>query len=64
MDFHIYTPKGSGLVMTTHRDEDDNTPLQLISAQRLARLEQREAELEAMMERLMGEPLEFTEIQL
>lgn len=40
MEFHVHTSAGSQHVMTVHRDENDDTPLQLISAQRLAGLEQ------------------------
>jgi len=47
MELHIQTPHGSQHVMTAHRDENDDSPLQLISAQRLARLEQLEAQHQA-----------------
>lgn len=47
MEFHVHTPAGSQHVMTVHRDENDDSPLQLISAQRLARLEQLEAQNQA-----------------
>lgn len=55
MDFDIYaiTPGGGGHVLTVHRDAKDEGPLHLISAQKLARLEQ----LESMMEEMLGEPL-------
>lgn len=47
MEFHVHTPAGSQHVMTVHRDENDDSPLQLISAQRLARLELLEAQHQA-----------------
>ena len=47
MEFHVHTPAGSQHVMTVHRDENDDSPLQLISAQRLARLEQLEVQHQA-----------------
>lgn len=53
-DIHIITPTGGGHLFTVHQDRKDEGPLQLISAGKLARLE----EIEAMMERLMGKPLQ------
>ena len=53
-DIHIITPTGGGHLITVHQDRKDEGPLQLISAGKLARLE----EIEAMMERMMGEPLD------
>ena len=38
MEFHTISTKGTAHVMTTHRGEVDETPLQLISEQELARL--------------------------
>lgn len=38
MDFHALNDKGTVHVMTTHRAQDDETPLQLISVQRLQQL--------------------------
>lgn len=53
-DIHAITPGGGGYVLTVHQDQKDDGPLHLISAAKLARLE----ECEAMMERMMGEPLD------
>lgn len=36
MDFHILRPGGDVHVMSTHRGQDDETPLQLISTKQLA----------------------------
>lgn len=60
MKFDIFalTPGGGGHVLTVHQDAKDEGPLHLVSAQRLARLEQLEAEHEALLERMMGEPLD------
>jgi hypothetical protein len=48
MDFHVLSAGGAAHVMTTHRCEVDETPLQLVSAARVAhwmRIEQEHAEL-------------------
>lgn len=54
MDFDIITSRGASRVMTTHRDEVDETPLQLISVQQLERLQKAEAELLALRQQLAG----------
>lgn len=38
MDFHALDRRGGAHVMTTHRAQDDETPLQLISTKRLQQL--------------------------
>lgn len=53
-DIHIVRHNRVGHVMTIHQGRKDEGPLHLISEGRLARLE----EIEAMMERMMGEPLD------
>lgn len=53
-DIHVITSTGGGHLLTIHQDARDEGPLQLISTQRLSRLEQ----VEAMMERLLGESLD------
>lgn len=52
MDLHAHTAEGSSHVATIHRGEKDETPLQLISAQELARLRAAEAELIALRQSL------------
>ena len=44
LDLHVHTAEGSTHVCTIHRGTKDETPLQLISAQELARLRAIEAE--------------------
>lgn len=51
MELHAYTPAGSTHVATVHRSPGDNSPLQLISAQELARLRAIEVELQALLAR-------------
>lgn len=53
-DIHVLTPTGGGHLMTIHQERKDEGPLQFIGPERLARL----LEVEAMMERMMGEPLD------
>lgn len=53
-DIHIIKHDGGGHVLSVHQDKKDDGPLHLISAGKLARLE----EIEAMMERMMGEALD------
>lgn len=53
LDLHAHTPVGSTHVATVHRGPGDDTPLQLISAQELARLRQVEADLEALRQTLI-----------
>lgn len=53
-EIHAITPTGGGHIMTIHKDRKDDGPLQFISSERLAQL----LEVEAMMERMMGGPLE------
>lgn len=48
LDLHAHTDQGTTHVCTIHRGEKDETPLQMISAQELARLRQCEAELAAL----------------
>ncbi len=48
MDLHAHTDQGTTHVCTIHRGETDETPLQMISAQELARLRAAEAELLAL----------------
>lgn len=48
MDLHVHTREGTTHVCTIHRGSKDETPLQLISAQELARLQQAERELIAL----------------
>lgn len=36
IDYHVITEHGEDHIMTTHQDKGDATPLQLISAARLA----------------------------
>lgn len=50
MDLHAITDQGVTHVATIHRGPKDETPLQMISAQELARLQQCEAELAALRE--------------
>lgn len=38
MEFHAFDRRGGAHVMTTHRAQDDETPLQLISVKRLQQL--------------------------
>lgn len=52
LDLHAHTDKGSTHVATVHRGPGDETPLQLISAQRLVQLQAAEAELLAIQRRL------------
>lgn len=48
LDLHAYTAERSTHVATIHRGPGDETPLQMISAQELARLRAAEAELLAL----------------
>lgn len=48
MDLHAHTDQGSTHVATVHRGPSDNSPLQLISGQRLAQLLAAEADLAAL----------------
>lgn len=57
LEFYAHTPNGGGHVMTVHRDAQDDGPLQFISHQRLVRLER----MEAMMEEMLGHPLDAPE---
>lgn len=52
LEFHVHTDQGSTHVATVHRGPSDNSPLQLISAQRLAQLQAVEVELLAIQQRL------------
>lgn len=49
MDLHAHTDQGSTHVATIHRGPGDETPLQLISAERLAQLLAAEAELQVLL---------------
>lgn len=51
LDIHVHTPAGSSHVLTVHRTDKDEGPLQLVSTERMAQLLQ----VEAMMERMLGE---------
>lgn len=48
LDLHAHTDQGTTHVCTIHRGEKDETPLQMISAQRLRQLLAAEAELLAL----------------
>jgi hypothetical protein len=48
LDLHAHTSEGTTHVCSVHRGAGDGTPLQLISAQELARLRQVEADLAAL----------------
>jgi hypothetical protein len=48
LELHAHTDQGTTHVCTIHRGEKDETPLQMISAQELARLRAAEAELLAL----------------
>lgn len=48
MDFHAFDRRGGAHVMTTDRGKNDETPLQLISADRLAYYRQMEEGLRAL----------------
>jgi len=48
LELHAHTDKGSTHVATVHRGPGDNSPLQLISGQELARLRKAEADLAAL----------------
>lgn len=48
LELHAHTAEGTTHVCTVHRGEKDETPLQMISAQELARLRQVEADLAAL----------------
>lgn len=51
LDLHAHTDQGATHVCTIHRGEKDETPLQIISSQELARLRACEAELLAILAR-------------
>lgn len=53
LDIHVHTPAGSNHVLTVHRTDKDEGPLQLVSTERMVQLLQ----VEAMMERMLGEPI-------
>lgn len=56
-DINIITPGGGGHVLTVHQEKKDTWPrLVVIAGEACDSLP-----IEAMMERLMGEPLEITE---
>lgn len=48
LELHAHTDQGNTHVCTIHRGEKDETPLQMISAQELARLRAVEAEFLAL----------------
>lgn len=48
IELHAHTPDGTTHVCMIHRGAGDDTPLQMISAQRLAQLLAAEAELQAL----------------
>ena len=49
MDLHAITDQGTTHVCTVHRGPADETPLQMISAQRLAELLAAETDLAALL---------------
>ncbi|KFC61965.1 hypothetical protein [Massilia sp. LC238] len=51
LELHAHTDQGSTHVATVHRGLGDDSPVQLISAQELARLRAVEAELQALLAR-------------
>lgn len=51
LDLHAHTDQGTTHVCTIHRGEKDETPLQMISAERLAQLLAAEAELQTLLAR-------------
>lgn len=51
LELHAHTPDGTTHVCTVHRGAGDGTPLQLISAQRLAQLLAAEVELRELKSR-------------
>lgn len=51
MELHAHTDQGTTHVCTIHRGAQDETPLQMISAERLAQLLAAEAELQALTAR-------------
>jgi hypothetical protein len=55
MDFHAITPAGVQHVLTTHREQTDESPLQLISAARLAYYQRIEAEYQRLRQALVLE---------
>lgn len=52
LELHAHTKDGTTHVCTVHRGPGDETPLQLISAQELARLHRVEADHAALLESL------------
>ena len=52
-NIHVLTSTGGGHLMTIHQERKDEGPLQFIGPSRLAHL----LAVEAMMERMLGEPL-------
>lgn len=57
MDFHVLGSKGGAHVMTTHRGQEDETPLQLISAQEIARIKALEAAVRGLAALLPAEDI-------
>lgn len=55
MDFDIITSRGAARVMTTHRGDVDETPLQLISAQQLEYYRSIEKAYLGILQRLANE---------
>lgn len=49
LELHAHTPEGVTHVCTIHRGAKDETPLQMISAQRLGQLLAAEAELQVLV---------------
>ena len=56
MEFHAHTSAGSVHVCTVHRGPKDETPLQMISAQELARLRRIEVDHQALLGSLPAAP--------
>ena len=56
-DINIITPGGGGHVLTVHQEHKDKLPQLVVIAGESCE----SPAIEAMMERLMGEPLEITE---
>lgn len=48
LDLHAHTAEGTTHVCTIHRAPGDDTPLQMISAQELARLRKAASDLDAL----------------
>ena len=54
MEFHALRAGGDAHVMTTHRCENDETPLHLVSAAKVAYWQTLEADYGVLLEKLAG----------